>query len=85
MFCDEGSENPCFFLRLFSTLPYMKKFTTLCAFLSEMDRKAYSTINFSDLCLRFDADFCRMDNLMYATFGMSGDDLIRNILNEREL
>ncbi len=53
-----------------------KKFNAITAFLSETDWNAHYTLTFADLCRRFDVDPCRMDNLMYEAFGMSGDEII---------
>ena len=52
------------------------KFNTIAAFLSETDWNAHFTLTFADVCRHFRADPGRMDNMMYATYGMSGDEII---------
>ena len=53
-----------------------KKFDTVCAFLYDTDWNAHFTMNFSDVCRRFDADCTQMNNRLYDVFGMSGDEII---------
>ena len=52
------------------------KFNSIAAFLSETDWNAHYTLNFAEVCRRFDADPRIIDNLMYEAFGMSGDEII---------
>ena len=67
------------FLLFLAVLIYfapMKKFDAVSAFLADTDWNALFTMTFADVCRRFDADPRLMDNLMYDTFGMSGDEII---------
>ena len=54
----------------------MNKFNSITAFLAETDWNAHFTLTFSDVCRMFDADRRRIDNMLYDTFGMSGDEII---------
>ena len=44
--------------------------------MTEADMKALFTVSFTEICRMFDADPYRIDNMCYATFGMSGDELM---------
>lgn len=66
-----------FFLALISYFASMKqKFESICAILSETDWSAHFTLTFADVCICFDADMRAIDDLMYDTFGMSGDEIM---------
>lgn len=65
------------FLALLLYFAGMKQtFDAIAAFLSETDWNAHYTLTFAQVCRRFDADPVCMDNFMYETFGMSGDEII---------
>ena len=64
------------FLALLAYFAGMTDFETIAAFLSETDWNAHYTLTFAEVCRRFGADARLMDNLMYETFGMGGDDII---------
>ena len=65
------------FLALLLFFALMKQiFNTIADFLFETDWNAHYTLSFAQVCSRFGADPLLMDNLMYETFGMSGDELI---------
>ena len=71
------AEKCLLFLALIFYFAGMKqKFDAVCAFLSDTDWKAYFTMNFADVCRRFDADCTQMNNRLYDVFGMSGDEII---------
>ena len=53
-----------------------QKFEAICATLSDMDWSAHFTTTFADICNCLDADMCAVDNLLYNTFGMSGDEIM---------
>ena len=59
----------------------MEKFNAIIAFLAETDWNAHFTMTFADVCRMFDADRCRIDNMLYDTFGMSGDEIIEQYRN----
>ena len=54
----------------------MKKFEAITLFLAETDWNVHFTLTFADVCRRFDADSRRIDNMLYDTFGMSGEEII---------
>lgn len=53
-----------------------QKFTQICADILLSDRSTLSNIEYTDLCSKYEADSTRMDNLFYAAFGMSAEEVI---------
>jgi len=56
-----------------------EKFKVLCACMLEMDHVVLGSADFEMLCLEHGADVCAMDNMMYETFGMSGEEVVRQL------
>ena len=54
------------------------KFQSICNVLAETDWNARYTMTFADVCRRFKADPVIIDNLLYSTMGMGGDELIES-------
>ena len=53
-----------------------QKLENILAFLFSTDWNAHLTMNFGDVCKRFDVDPVSVDDLLYDLFGMSGDEII---------
>ena len=58
-----------------------KKFETLCSRLLEMDALSLSSVDFRKLCRECGADEREMDNMMYASYGMSGDEVMAGLID----
>ena len=69
-------------VRLIQTMSDMtKKFQSICRVLVETDWNTRYTMTFADVCRRFKADPVAIDNLLYATMGMGGDEVIESYRN----
>ena len=60
-----------------------RKFNQACVCLSDMDSEILNSLDFEDLCQQCKADPKFMNNMFYATFGMSADELIDQYLHRR--
>ena len=60
-----------------------RKFNQACVSLSDMDSENLSSLDFENLCQQCKADPKQMNNMFYATFGMSADELIDQYLHCR--
>ena len=58
-----------------------RKFNQVCVALSEIDSELLCSLDFENLCQEYQVDPKSMNNMFYATFGMSADELIDHYLH----
>ena len=54
------------------------------AFLCEADPCSLRTLTFDDVCNRYEADLPQMERLLYDNFGMSGEEIIGQLVKNMQ-
>lgn len=60
-----------------------EKFEAVISFLSDADWDACFTVTFEDICHKFQVPPDQVDNFLYETFGMSGEEIMEICRNGR--
>ena len=58
------------------------RYQSLCSFLAGADPHDLSSLTFEDLCRRFHADPVMVDRSFYSVFGMSGDEIMWELMKK---
>lgn len=60
------------------------KFAKVLAFLCEADTRSLGALTFDDVCYRYEADPPQMERLLYDNFGMSGEEIIEQLVKNMQ-